>query len=181
MPMTRTFASPTDRHLLYIACTRAMHRLTLIHVGEVTRFLQPEDAADHRADATAFVASQASQATAVSGESNCRRVLKNGWQPIAAHADSLKIKPSSKRFGSSWAKPWSQHLTTLGSEASVPIKPIPGTLPDIAKDDSGSGFVTRMPTGYRLGRCRTGVACQPSRPSEYPSIAYTVFANLLPV
>ena len=59
------FASPTDRHLLYIACTRAMHRLTLIHVGEVTRFLQPEDAADHRADATAVVASQASQATAV--------------------------------------------------------------------------------------------------------------------
>ncbi len=59
------FVSPTDRHLLYIACTRAMHRLTLIHVGEVTRFLQPEDAADHRADATAFVASQASQATAV--------------------------------------------------------------------------------------------------------------------
>ena len=34
------FSSQTDRHLLYIACTRAMHRLTLVHVGPLTRFLQ---------------------------------------------------------------------------------------------------------------------------------------------
>ncbi len=40
------FSSPTDRHLLYIACTRAMHRLTLTHVGALTRFVQADDTAD---------------------------------------------------------------------------------------------------------------------------------------
>ncbi|MCI7504676.1 MAG: ATP-binding domain-containing protein [Coriobacteriaceae bacterium] len=32
-----------DRHLLYIACTRAMHGLTLLHTGEASPFLPVGD------------------------------------------------------------------------------------------------------------------------------------------
>lgn len=35
-----------DRHLLYIACTRAMHKLTLLYTGEVPPFLPVEDTPD---------------------------------------------------------------------------------------------------------------------------------------
>mgnify|MGYP005847095243 CR=1 FL=1 len=35
-----SYHSPMDRNLLYVACTRAMHRLVLTHTGEVTPFLQ---------------------------------------------------------------------------------------------------------------------------------------------
>ncbi len=34
-----TYSSEHDRSLLYIACTRAMHRLTLTYTGEITRLL----------------------------------------------------------------------------------------------------------------------------------------------
>lgn len=34
------YNSEYDRGLLYVACTRAMHRLTLLHYGEVSRFLK---------------------------------------------------------------------------------------------------------------------------------------------
>jgi len=34
------YADHMDRNLLYVACTRAMHRLTLIHVGSVSAFIQ---------------------------------------------------------------------------------------------------------------------------------------------
>ncbi|MFP4696308.1 3'-5' exonuclease [Thiohalospira sp.] len=37
------YHSEGDRHLLYVACTRAMHRLTLTHTGEVTPLIGPED------------------------------------------------------------------------------------------------------------------------------------------
>lgn len=36
---SRTYTSAYDRSLLYIACTRAMHRLTLFYTGEPSRFL----------------------------------------------------------------------------------------------------------------------------------------------
>lgn len=36
---SRTYASDFDRSLLYIACTRAMHRLTLTYSGRETRFI----------------------------------------------------------------------------------------------------------------------------------------------
>ena len=38
----RTYCSDYDRSLLYIACTRAMHRLTLSYVGELSRFVKTE-------------------------------------------------------------------------------------------------------------------------------------------
>ena len=34
------YANDMDRNLLYVASTRAMHRLTLTHVGEATPILQ---------------------------------------------------------------------------------------------------------------------------------------------
>ena len=34
-----TYASDFDRSLLYIACTRAMHRLTLTYSGKETEFI----------------------------------------------------------------------------------------------------------------------------------------------
>ena len=34
------YAATIDRHMLYVACTRAMHRLTLTCVGEPTAFLR---------------------------------------------------------------------------------------------------------------------------------------------
>ena len=34
-----TYATDYDRSLLYIACTRAMHRLTLLHTGELSRLI----------------------------------------------------------------------------------------------------------------------------------------------
>lgn len=37
-----TYCSESDRSLLYIACTRAMHRLTLLHTGEPTGLLAEE-------------------------------------------------------------------------------------------------------------------------------------------
>jgi DNA helicase II / ATP-dependent DNA helicase PcrA len=37
------YANAMDRSLLYIACTRAMHRLALIHVGEVTPLIGAPD------------------------------------------------------------------------------------------------------------------------------------------
>jgi DNA helicase-2/ATP-dependent DNA helicase PcrA len=35
----QTYSSEYDRSLLYIACTRAMHRLTLIYTGELTQLI----------------------------------------------------------------------------------------------------------------------------------------------
>lgn len=35
----RTYATEIDRSMLYVACTRAMHQLTLTHSGELTAFL----------------------------------------------------------------------------------------------------------------------------------------------
>jgi DNA helicase-2/ATP-dependent DNA helicase PcrA len=35
----KTYSDNMDRGLLYIACTRAMHKLSLIHTGEVSSFL----------------------------------------------------------------------------------------------------------------------------------------------
>jgi DNA helicase-2/ATP-dependent DNA helicase PcrA len=37
----RTYFSEYDRSLLYIACTRAMHRLSLIYAGELTHLIGP--------------------------------------------------------------------------------------------------------------------------------------------
>lgn len=37
-----TYASDFDRSLLYIACTRAMHRLTLTYSGKRTEFISPQ-------------------------------------------------------------------------------------------------------------------------------------------
>lgn len=34
-----TYSSQYDRSLLYIACTRAMHRLSLTYTGELTRLI----------------------------------------------------------------------------------------------------------------------------------------------
>ncbi|EWG97804.1 3'-5' exonuclease, partial [Halomonas sp. BC04] len=34
------YANEMERNLLYIACTRAMHRLALTHTGEITPFLE---------------------------------------------------------------------------------------------------------------------------------------------
>ena len=36
---SETYSTEYDRSLLYIACTRAMHRLTLTHTGELTRLI----------------------------------------------------------------------------------------------------------------------------------------------
>lgn len=36
----RTYSSEYDRSLLYIACTRAMHRLSLIYTGELTKLIR---------------------------------------------------------------------------------------------------------------------------------------------
>ena len=33
------YSSEYDRGLLYVACTRAMHKLTLLYTGEKSRFL----------------------------------------------------------------------------------------------------------------------------------------------
>lgn len=38
----KTYCSDTDRRLLYIACTRAMHKLTLLYTGEKTRLIGEE-------------------------------------------------------------------------------------------------------------------------------------------
>ena len=35
------YRTEMDRHMLYVACTRAMHKLTLTYTGEPSRFLQP--------------------------------------------------------------------------------------------------------------------------------------------
>ncbi len=35
-----TYITEYDRSLLYIACTRAMHRLTIMYTGELTNLLQ---------------------------------------------------------------------------------------------------------------------------------------------
>jgi DNA helicase-2/ATP-dependent DNA helicase PcrA len=37
----KTYHTAMDRHLLYVACTRAMHKLTVIHTGELTPLIQP--------------------------------------------------------------------------------------------------------------------------------------------
>lgn len=42
----QVFSTEMDRNLLYVACTRAMHRLSLISVGEITDFLTSEDLVD---------------------------------------------------------------------------------------------------------------------------------------
>lgn len=34
------FRTVIDRHMLYVACTRAMHRLHLFHVGQPSQFLE---------------------------------------------------------------------------------------------------------------------------------------------
>ncbi len=36
---SNNYADDMDRNLLYVACTRAMHRLTLTHIGTSSRFL----------------------------------------------------------------------------------------------------------------------------------------------
>ena len=40
---SRTYASDFDRSLLYIACTRAMHRLTLTYSGKETEFISGQE------------------------------------------------------------------------------------------------------------------------------------------
>ena len=35
----QTYKTEVDKRMLYVACTRAMHRLTLMHTGELTAFL----------------------------------------------------------------------------------------------------------------------------------------------
>lgn len=35
-----TYGSDYERGLLYVACTRAMHKLTMLHIGEETRFIK---------------------------------------------------------------------------------------------------------------------------------------------
>lgn len=37
-----TYTTDYDRNLLYIACTRAMHRLTLMHTGEMSKLIEEE-------------------------------------------------------------------------------------------------------------------------------------------
>jgi DNA helicase-2/ATP-dependent DNA helicase PcrA len=37
----QTYKTEVDKSMLYVACTRAMHQLTLTHTGEPTRFLVP--------------------------------------------------------------------------------------------------------------------------------------------
>ncbi|MDZ7787011.1 MAG: AAA family ATPase [Halofilum sp. (in: g-proteobacteria)] len=39
------YAGPMDRNLLYVACTRAMHRLVLTHTGDVTPLIDAADVA----------------------------------------------------------------------------------------------------------------------------------------
>ena len=39
----RNYASDYDRNLLYIACTRAMHKLTLFYTGSPSPFLPKQD------------------------------------------------------------------------------------------------------------------------------------------
>ncbi|MDZ7749918.1 MAG: ATP-binding domain-containing protein [Halofilum sp. (in: g-proteobacteria)] len=41
----RNYRTPIDRNLLYVACTRAMHRLVLTHAGTVTPLLAREKVA----------------------------------------------------------------------------------------------------------------------------------------
>ena len=40
----RNYNSDYDRNLLYIACTRAMHKLTLLYTGSPSVFLPKQDA-----------------------------------------------------------------------------------------------------------------------------------------
>ncbi len=40
----KNYATPMDRNLLYVACTRAMHRLALTHQGLVASFIEPREA-----------------------------------------------------------------------------------------------------------------------------------------
>lgn len=40
----RTYCSQMDRGPLFIACTRAMHRLTLLYTGELTGLIKPKAA-----------------------------------------------------------------------------------------------------------------------------------------
>ncbi|ANB03669.1 3'-5' exonuclease [Ectothiorhodospira sp. BSL-9] len=44
----KTYRSDLDRNLLYVACTRAMHRLTLTHTGNPSPFCQVPDQHDSR-------------------------------------------------------------------------------------------------------------------------------------
>lgn len=37
----REYNTTIDRHMLYVACTRAMHKLSLTHTGGLSRFLKP--------------------------------------------------------------------------------------------------------------------------------------------
>ncbi|MEF8833357.1 MAG: ATP-binding domain-containing protein [Halofilum sp. (in: g-proteobacteria)] len=39
------YAGPMDRNLLYVACTRAMHRLVLTHTGSATPLIDAADVA----------------------------------------------------------------------------------------------------------------------------------------
>ena len=39
----RNYASDYDRNLLYIACTRAMHKLTLFYTGSASPFMPKQD------------------------------------------------------------------------------------------------------------------------------------------
>ena len=38
---SETYRTDFDRRLLYIACTRAMHKLSLTCAGELTEFIKP--------------------------------------------------------------------------------------------------------------------------------------------
>lgn len=37
------YATPMDRNLLYVACTRAMHELVLTHIGKHSQFISPDN------------------------------------------------------------------------------------------------------------------------------------------
>ncbi|SDY67490.1 HelD family protein [Hymenobacter psychrophilus] len=43
---TRTYKTEVDKSMLYVACTRAMHQLTLTHTGELTGFLSQQNVAE---------------------------------------------------------------------------------------------------------------------------------------
>jgi DNA helicase II / ATP-dependent DNA helicase PcrA len=42
MYLGKNYSTDIDKSMLYIACTRAMHKLTLTHTGEVTHYITAE-------------------------------------------------------------------------------------------------------------------------------------------
>ena len=41
------YKTDVDRSMLYIACTRAMHELTIIHHGELSELIVSEEAVEY--------------------------------------------------------------------------------------------------------------------------------------